>query len=322
MKSTLLILILILLHNTSFSQITTKSVKNKKEIISTEPYDSTQNFVGKDVYKYIGQNLYLNGKSETLRKYGYDGFSLDFTKPTFNNESNIYKCCDRFGSKYDELAGKYFTVLSYSKHPQKDEDEDLYGKKFFLELEENKSKDIVYYEYDSSFESIFPFIVVGYFEKASIKYMGTEYVLRGRNWFESKPEMYDILTGVAVDYSAGTIWKCVDFTIEERYYSLSLIIENSNGEQLAYSLDYLLKGNRWVYPKQDSDKYQEVFGKENWDIILAGKVKIGMTKDMCIQSWGAPDEINQTTMKGESSEQWVYERNYLYFDNGILTAIQ
>lgn len=53
------------------------------------------------------------------------------------------------------------------------------------------------------------------------------------------------------------------------------------------------------------------------------KVKIGMTDKMCIEAWGEPDSKNRTVLNGKETEQWVYKTNsYLYFDDGILTAIQ
>lgn len=37
---------------------------------------------------------------------------------------------------------------------------------------------------------------------------------------------------------------------------------------------------------------------------------------------GNPDDINRTIYSWAVKEQWVYENYYLYFENGILTAIQ
>ena len=53
--------------------------------------------------------------------------------------------------------------------------------------------------------------------------------------------------------------------------------------------------------------------------------KLGMTREevRMKSSWGAPLKINQTITKNGVSEQWVYEGSqYLYFEDGILTAIQ
>lgn len=53
-------------------------------------------------------------------------------------------------------------------------------------------------------------------------------------------------------------------------------------------------------------------------------VRLGMTAEEVLMSkWGRPEHINRTTSLGGTREQWVYGgRNYLYFENGILTSIQ
>jgi hypothetical protein len=54
-------------------------------------------------------------------------------------------------------------------------------------------------------------------------------------------------------------------------------------------------------------------------------VKLGMTAKQVRtkSSWGEPYQINRTTNRYGVREQWVYgSRNYLYFENGILTSIQ
>lgn len=64
------------------------------------------------------------------------------------------------------------------------------------------------------------------------------------------------------------------------------------------------------------------FGSANAALILEGKVRIGMTKDMCEESWGHPDDINKTIGSWGTHEQWVYGNSYLYFEGDKLTAIQ
>jgi hypothetical protein len=66
------------------------------------------------------------------------------------------------------------------------------------------------------------------------------------------------------------------------------------------------------------NKYGATLGK----IILEGKVRIGMTKEMAIDAWGKPNDINKTITRYAVSEQWVYDGGYLYFENGKLTTIQ
>lgn len=51
---------------------------------------------------------------------------------------------------------------------------------------------------------------------------------------------------------------------------------------------------------------------------------IGMTKNEVLNStWGEPEDINKTTTKYGTSEQWCYNGNkYIYFEDGIVTSIQ
>lgn len=50
---------------------------------------------------------------------------------------------------------------------------------------------------------------------------------------------------------------------------------------------------------------------------------IGMTEsEVYASSWGAPQKKNTTTTADGEREQWVYEDGYIYFKNGVVTAIQ
>lgn len=53
-------------------------------------------------------------------------------------------------------------------------------------------------------------------------------------------------------------------------------------------------------------------------------VIIGMSKtEVLASSWGKPESINTTTTRNGRREQWVYGgNNYLYFEDGVLEAIQ
>lgn len=324
MKKTLSILITAMFVTATYGQITTTRVAPKIEQTVNTPYDSTKNFLGKDVYKYIGQELYLNGKSESLRKYGYEGFSIDYSISSLTNKSNVYKCCDSYNSKYDELTGKYFTVLEVIKHPEATEDEySYYAKKFYLKLQEKEKKDIVYYEYDSEYEHSFPFILVSFFEKLKKKAIGQYFVFGSTNLRFGDDEL-DVKTGKVIVFSLGKEWECFDVTIEEKYFNLSLILKDNNEQTLAINYDMAIGADKFydVFTKKEADKYKTKFGLTTWQTILQGKVKIGMTKEMCKLSWGEPKSINETITSGKKSEQWVYSDNYLYFDNDIVTAIQ
>lgn len=65
------------------------------------------------------------------------------------------------------------------------------------------------------------------------------------------------------------------------------------------------------------------YGKGTADLMMEGKVRIGWSKQMCIEGWGEPESINRSSGSWGVHEQWVYGGgNYLYFENGKLTSIQ
>lgn len=65
------------------------------------------------------------------------------------------------------------------------------------------------------------------------------------------------------------------------------------------------------------------YGSTNAKLIENGEVRIGFTKQMCIEAWGEPEVINTTTTENGKIEQWVYGwYSYLYFEGNKLVAIQ
>jgi hypothetical protein len=60
---------------------------------------------------------------------------------------------------------------------------------------------------------------------------------------------------------------------------------------------------------------QERFGR--------GGIRVGMTKQQVLNSsWGQPDSVHAASLGLRPREQWVYGRNNLFFEDGILTAVQ
>jgi hypothetical protein len=306
-----------ILANCCFAQITTLKVAPKKEQEGNSVYDSMNNFLGKDVFKYLGQELYVKGRPEYLQEFGYSGFYADYRKGKL--DGGVFKCCDNYNSKYSELNGKYFKVLDVLKHPQVEISEYLYGDKFYLKLEQKDSGEIVYYDYDAKSKDSFPFIVVGYFQKQKSLYFGRQLVF----FDELFLNQVDVKSGKVISAKTGQKWKCLDLVIEEINFDLSLLVENSLSGKILIPLDKVYEKNfPRVFNSVAAENYKNKFGLENFISILQGKIRIGMTKEMCKLSWGTPQKINNTITSGKNSEQWVYDSNYLYFENGKLIAIQ
>lgn len=76
------------------------------------------------------------------------------------------------------------------------------------------------------------------------------------------------------------------------------------------------------HKEKEKAKKAATESKAKWK--AKGGVRIGMTKEQALASnWGRPSKVNKTINANGTQEQWVYgDGNYLYFDNGVLTAVQ
>lgn len=171
-------------------------------------------------------------------------------------------------------------------------------------------------------EHKFPFLVVGFYEKTKRKLIGKDFVFTDKILKVSSGGGTDINTGKPLKIKTGDKWRCKDLTIEDKYYTLSLVIENSAGEMTVVSYNGAFGSVANAYTYRDAIGMKAKFGSKNFHLILQGKVSIGMTQEMCSLSWGEPNDINITVLANNRHEQWVYDDNYLYFNNGLLTAIQ
>ena len=76
--------------------------------------------------------------------------------------------------------------------------------------------------------------------------------------------------------------------------------------------------------EKDAERAQAKERSEERALRKQHGVSIGMSEQEVLDSsWGRPQRINRTSTAAGSREQWVYGiGNYLYFDNGKLTAVQ
>lgn len=280
-----------------WGQIKTTNVAEPKEEIRVV-YDSSKVFLEYEPKGYEGEILYLVGKSESLREYGYRDFLIDYTKSSFD-KNNQFR-----GGSYELLAGSYFEVIEVIKSSIIE---------FYLKLEDTETGDICYFKYNPKYRHSFPFIPVAYFNYVSNYYIGKRIVTRGSNWLSSDKPMCDMNTGLLVEFETGTIWTIVDVAIEEQYYRLSLILENSKGEKIPFTQIENLPYSNHALLYEDLKSYE---GTEEYDLIINGKVRAGFTEEMVKMSWGEPEKINRSS----GGDQWVYSNQYLYFENGIMTA--
>ena len=106
----------------------------------------------------------------------------------------------------------------------------------------------------------------------------------------------------------------------------------TKGEKVVYT--------KWVHRslgvviKGDIDEVDKYFAikESGWpediqNLVLAGKVELGMTTHMVFYAWGKPDQVKETSESHEAAEQWIYkkqgaEKHHLYFKDGILTNMR
>ncbi len=106
-------------------------------------------------------------------------------------------------------------------------------------------------------------------------------------------------------------------TIKIENQRLKIVFESGKTLDLNYNKEKnTITDNIGTYIKQDFLSVEKI-----------KKIKepaINMTKDEVLNStWGKPKEINKTTTRYGTSEQWCYsDYRYIYFENGIVTSIQ
>lgn len=74
-----------------------------------------------------------------------------------------------------------------------------------------------------------------------------------------------------------------------------------------------------VFSFNDPRKKYPDISPENWDLIIRGRVGMGMTREECRLALGAPKEIDRAANNSYLREVWLYENGiYLVFEDGLL----
>lgn len=130
----------------------------------------SQDFVGKDVQLYLNNTVKPIEKSESLQKYHYQNFYLQFDTITktlkkepigWKKESfKPYQTGESYSpvSDYAKLVGMEFKVVGIYEENRQYEFE---KGRFFVLVLENESLGKIYYEYDAEFEHNLELSVVG-----------------------------------------------------------------------------------------------------------------------------------------------------------------
>ena len=227
---------------------------------------------------------------------------------------------------------------------------------------EIKEENTAQYNSPVKYNYNYTWVVTGYYEKIKSLYLNKKFYFFEKDIYRrDEDKMINLETdSITNNIPENTVWTCVGVQVKPRkkddflkswdYRSpIVLVFDNpSYGKHYCYlensslgAFGSLLDKSEHepyrLHLKSDYDKMVSInaankakrkaeltkrFGASNAALIIEGKVRIGMTKAMCEESWGTPDDINKSVGSWGTHEQWVYGNSYLYFEDGKLTAIQ
>jgi len=110
---------------------------------------------------------------------------------------------------------------------------------------------------------------------------------------------------------------------ESLAYEAEIVKNDSIADAMLKNIKTQNRSQNQQYLSQRREKFQNKYGKEVGEKIATKKIWIGMTEAMLLDSWGKPDDINQTVTKYSNSKQYVYgSSQYVYVESGVVTAYQ
>jgi hypothetical protein len=291
------------------AQISTIIIKEKNEI--TTPYDSLSSINGENLKSHVGQTLFLPENS-LYKESGYSGF---YTKHLYRPEdSYVYKPVkgsrwNLNNSDYMSMAEKYFKVIAIDF-----ENPGHLTSMYCITLVEKESNDTIFYNgYSDTGLGIF--VTLGYYEKMKQIFIGREFYSKGDYRYNKIDSNKDIKLPFKIEF------QCVDISVIGNG-EVCAILENKQNEKFRGRID---KGES-IFMFISKERYNSLvkkYGVKMAERIAIGGLYIGMTKEMVIESWGSPYDINTTSGSWGIHEQWIYTNNgYLYFENGKLTSTQ
>ncbi len=232
------------------------------------------------------------------------------------------------GTECDAVMGKYFIVKKHIPYSN-----DRKNTRGLYELEmKDAPYDIVYYHFYDVEHLASSFLNVGYVEKTKQLNKGkVYYYYDDRNIsLVYKERLKDLEKGESVSgIPNGSEFVCTDVVLKYvTHKGLVLVLIFNNPQLGSYfcTLDNLKKTLRtpeeYAVRKERDNYLIEKYGKENFDLMCAGKVRIGWNEEMCREAWGDPRTVNTSSDTYGRTEQWVYYSKYLYFEKGKLVSIQ
>lgn len=308
--------------------------KNKKKIKPTD-------------YKLITTTSYkpVYVKDEVVVLAGADAYHYEkkVIRDLFSYQEKSPKRNGYF-THYSSIEGETFKILDVTI-----EDVGSLFKSFIFKLQ-SKENQILYWTAECNtmnYKKIsYPVVIKGFLDKIRDKYVNKSFYFyspeySGEKYFcknivyKSNNSGYNSLYMEMCSHTDELylpLIKTPKIFNSERYEDGELLIEERRlipeeifeKEKIEYDEKQAeIKLNEEKEKKRHELDIKKKYGSYYGKLILQNKVSIGMSKEMVKESWGIPEDINRTITENCTYEQWDYGNgNYLYFENGKLTAIQ
>jgi hypothetical protein len=266
------------------------------------------------VEQWMGKRFIFLEKTKTLQKHGYLFFCLtkEFPPRPQNINSELEEPITRF-LKYDKFVGKTKEVSSLGLCVTFLEEES--NMKMYARPHKGRVQGVAF------FDDI---------NKARERWLGKTIYSKMKfiRTYDQKLDKYG-----EEKIGVGDPLKVIDICWgEDLRGPLWLIVETIHGKKgfvaTAFSwtnkyLDLWTENRPWEdHLFEFNPRLELKWSDATWELINNGKVRPGMNKEQVELSWGKPKKINEDIYQGLVHEQWIYDNQYLYFDNEILKAIQ
>ena len=340
-------IVIVMSYNMVNAQISVRN-KSKENHYPKETivYDSLNNF-GYDIFGVLSEPYSVIGKQFNSKEEGVNELKRIFSQYIGQRIlilPNSEKANSKWANdKYSNLRGKYFTIVSIDF-----EFEDSYfnstkklENKVYVIQDDNGSRTKWIVPSYSSEEAI----LLGFYEKLKTMFVYSAFIYNVKATGGGSQFLTPKLTHRAIDaqtddiipLNVGDRWTCSDFQIVDDDVTVQLyaVLNNNNGNEILARLGnrFKTKGELNItffscFVKESEFEAKrkmltEKYGEENANLICHQQVVIGMTKEMCRESWDTPESVNKTVIDGLVTEQWIYSNgSYLYFKDDVLTAIQ
>ena len=265
--------------------------------------------------QWVGNKFIILEKSPSSQKFDYE-FRLSKDKYGLCDPNEFQTVICRL--KYDKFAGKTITAIDIDNH--------IMGSIITFIVEDTR-KIIYATSYDGQVRDI---TLLDDILKAKERWLGKT-IYSKKRFIETYNENLDKYGKVKI--KIGEPLKVIDILWGYSSYDpLWIVVETSNNKKgflsSRYSWTNVYKSwwtseQPWEYDFfEENPKQIYNWDKEIWKLIENHKVRIGMNKEQVKLSWGKPQKINKDIYADSIHEQWIYNNQYLYLENDILTAIQ